>query len=320
MLNVFLTVDVEIWCDGWSNIDAKFSKAFQSYILGNTKQGKFGLPFQFQLLNDHGLTGVFFVEPLFSARFGIQPLADIVGMTLDARQEIQMHLHTEWADEALEPLLPELTQKKQHLRYFDRSEQSHLIKIGASMLRDAGVPRIDAFRAGSFGFNADTLHALSENGIAFDSSYNATLFGPDSGVLPGVLMTEPTRWNGIHEFPMTVFDDGTRALRHVQLTSCSFAELEGLLWQALENGRQAFVLLSHGFELLNLTKDRPDPIVVDRFRKLCAFLSRNRDCFNVRGFREMEPINVLVQPTPLSSPLFKTGLRMIQQLYRRRYG
>lgn len=320
MLNVFLTVDVEIWCDGWSNIDTKFSKAFQSYILGNTSQGKFGLPFQFQVLNDHGLTGVFFVEPLFSARFGIQPLADIVGMTLDARQEIQMHLHTEWADEALEPLLSGLNQKKQHLRYFNLSEQSHLIKSGAAMLRDAGTPVIDAFRAGSFGFNADTLCALSENGIPFDSSYNATLFGPDSGVLPGTLMTEPTHWNGIHEFPMAVFDDGTRALRHVQLTSCSLAEMEGLLWQALEKGRQSFVLLSHGFELLNLAKDRPDPIVVDRFRKLCAFLDRNRDCFNVRGFKGMEPADVSVQPPPLTSPLFKTGLRMMQQLYRRRYG
>ncbi len=80
MIDVFLTVDVEVWCDGWDDIDAKFPGAFQRYIYGPTPRGDYGLPYQLHQLQEHGLTGVFFVEPLFSTRFGLDPLAEIVGL------------------------------------------------------------------------------------------------------------------------------------------------------------------------------------------------------------------------------------------------
>lgn len=319
MLDVFFTVDVEVWCDGWNDIDEKFPGAFRQYIYGATPRGNFGLPYTLGVLNDHGLTGVFFVEPLFSSRFGEQPLAEIVGLVRESEQEVQLHLHTEWVDESRAPLLAVAHGKRQHLRYFSLDEQTSLIGTGARMLRQAGACEANAFRAGSFAFNRDTLSALSANGIRFDSSYNASMFGLDSGVMPGVPVIEPIECDGVCEYPMTVFDDGTRSLRHAQLTSCSFKELEGLLWQALETGRHAFVILSHSFELLNRAKDRPDDIVVKRFHKLCAFLDQNRDAFRVRGFQELTPRNTHKQPAPLNSPIWKTGARMLEQAYRRSF-
>ena len=107
MMDVFLTVDVEVWCDGWDNIDTKFPDAFQRYIYGATSRGDYGLPYQLNQLGEHGLIGVFFVEPLFSTRFGSAPLAEIVGLVREAGHEIQLHLHTEWVDESKEPLLEE---------------------------------------------------------------------------------------------------------------------------------------------------------------------------------------------------------------------
>ena len=80
MLDVFITVDVEIWCDGWHDLDARFSGAFERYVHGPTASGPYGLPHLLTVLGDHGLAGNFFVEPLFSARFGAQPLAEIVGL------------------------------------------------------------------------------------------------------------------------------------------------------------------------------------------------------------------------------------------------
>jgi hypothetical protein len=226
-------------------------------------------------------------------------------------------LHTEWVDEARQPLLPDITEKRQYLRMFSLDEQKVLIAHGLKLLKRAGVTDINAFRAGSFGFNIDTLRALAWNRIAFDSSYNATLFGQDSGVRPGITVVEPLECEGVHEYPMTVFRDGTGALRHAQLTACSYKEIELLLWQALEERRNAFVILSHNFELLNQAKDKPDDIVVRRFRKLCAFLERNGDCFRVRGFRGLQPKSVPHQPAPLSVPLWTTAGRMLAQAYRR---
>ncbi|WP_395403804.1 hypothetical protein ACHMW6_33850 [Pseudoduganella sp. UC29_106] len=319
MLDVFITVDVEIWCNGWKDIDSRFPDAYRRYIHGPTASGEFGLPYQLRVLSEHGLTGVFFVEPLFAARFGRQPLADIVGMIRSAGHEVQLHLHPEWIDEARQPLLQRAQDKRQHLGFFSLDEQTELLRQARAMLVEAGAADVNAFRAGSFGFNRDTLLALAANGIPFDSSYNATMFGPESGVMPGMLLTDPVLCDGVAEYPMTVYRDG-RGLRHTQLTSCTSAELEGLLWQALEQGREAFVLLSHGFELLNTAKTRSDPTVVERFQRLCGFLERNRDSFRTAGFAGRTPTPSGTQHGPLTSPLHRTGWRMLEQAYRRRYG
>jgi len=319
MLNVFFTIDVEVWCNGWQNIDEKFADAFDRYIHGNTQQGCYGLPYQFKVMNDHGLTSVCFVEPLFSARFGHEPLDEVVGLVNAAKHETQLHLHTEWVDEASTPLIEGVTGKRQHLRYFSSVEQVSLISSGLQMLARSGAPDVNAFRAGSFGFNRDTIDALAANSIPYDSSYNATLFGTDSGVKLGEAAWSPFECGGVHEYPMTVFDDGTNKLRHVQLSACSFSEIEGLLWRALESGYTSFVILSHCFELLNRGKDRPDKVAISRFRKLCAFLDKNRDSFQVRGFQNLETEVSAMPPPLLTSPIWKTGKRVMEQAYRRRY-
>lgn len=319
MLKVFFTVDVEIWCDGWQNIDAKFPDAYQRYIYGRTATGDYGLPFQLQQLQEHGLLGVFFVEPLFAARFGLDPLVEIIALLHTYKQEVQLHLHTEWVDEAKTPLLANVQSKRQHLRYFSLAEQEILIAAGKKLIHQAHGGEVNAFRAGSFAFNKNTLTALATHGIKFDSSYNAASMGLDSGVMPGTPVVEPIKDQGVYEYPMTVFNDGTRALRPAQLTSCSYQEMEALLWQALEAQRTAFVMLSHNFELLNPRKNRPDPVVIKRFLKLCRFLDKNRDCFKACGFQDLEAVTAATQPPPLKSSRWKTGIRMAEQLMRHRY-
>jgi len=320
MLDVFFTVDVEVWCDGWKNIDEKFPKSFSKYIMGPTSRGNFGMPYQLDVLKHHGLTGVFFIEPLFAMHFGMQPLADIVGLVNERSQEVQLHMHTEWVDVSKESLLEGIQTKRQHMRNFSREDQTILIKKGASLLKQVGGGEVNAFRAGNFGFNRNTLNALAANGIPFDSSYNATIFGPDSGVAPGEMIVEPIQCEGVYEYPMTVYNDGTRSLRHTQLTACTYNEIETLLWQALEAGRKSFVILSHSFELLNRAKDRPDDIVVERFKKLCAFMEKNQDSFHMRGFHGLEPQITHTQPPPLVSPVWRTGYRLLEQGYRKRFG
>ncbi len=319
MLNVFFTVDVEVWCNGWDNIDLKFNAEFISYIYGATAKGNYGLPYQLQLLQDYGLLGVFFVEPLFSTRFGSEHLSEIVGLLVDKGQEVQLHLHTEWVDESIVPLLKDVTNKRQYLKSFSLDEQTVLIAEGAKLMEKAGAPSVNAFRAGSFAFNKDTLTALAANGIPFDSSYNASMFGLDSGVKPGQVLVEPVLCEGVYEYPMTVYNDGTKSLRHAQITACSYREMEGLLWQALESGRDSFVMLFHNFELLNQSKNRPDEVVVKRFQQICAFLDKNRDCFRTTGFQGLTPNVVDRQPQPLRSSAWKSYLRMGEQVYRRKY-
>src|SRR5262245_56510660 len=173
MLDVFFTVDVEIWCDGWDDLDAKFPAAYRRYIYGPTREGDYALPVTLKILNDHGLTGVFFVEALFATRFGLEPLQELIGLIKAAGHEVQLHLHTEWADESLEPLLRDVSGKRQDLRDFSRAEQVKLIAAGLELLRRAGAGSVNPFRAGNAGRNYDTLFALAENAIGFDRSTHA---------------------------------------------------------------------------------------------------------------------------------------------------
>jgi hypothetical protein len=317
VLDVLFTIDVEIWCDGWNNIDEKFPNSFRKYIYGETQKGEFGLPFQLNMLKNSGLTSVCFVEPLFSTRFGQEPLQEIVDIIMESGHEIQLHLHTEWVDESLEPIITDCNRKRQYLRDFSAEEQIQLLSAGVNLLTKAGASRPTAFRAGGFGFNRDSLLACAANNIQFDSSYNASCFGLESGVEKGTVIVEPLKRDGVYEYPLTVFDDGRGILRHTQLTACSFKEMERALWQALEQERKAFTILSHGFELLDMRRNRPDKQVITRFEQLCNFFERNRDAFRVVGFNDLDPVSVEGQPQPLQSSRWLTYQRMIQQVSKR---
>lgn len=317
MLNLYFTVDVEIWCSGWDNLDQKFPDAFKKYVYGKTSKGDFGLPYKLKVLSDNGLRGVFFVEPLFSLRFGNDPLSEIIGIIREAGHDVEMHLHSEWVDEIDHPDLPKINSKRQFLRDFNQDEQEQLIRAGIKIFRNNGISEISAFRAGGFGFNIDTLEALKKNEIFIDSSYNASVRGRDSNLMPGTLVTEPLQYNGVHEVPMTVFADKPGNLRHAQLCACSFREMEGLLWSALENDWNHLVFLSHNFELLNSSMTQPNTVVLKRFHQLCHFLQKNMDCFKTGSFSNYKQPDSATQRQPLKSPVWKTGLRTLEQLRSR---
>lgn len=308
MLDVFLTCDTEVWCDGWSGIDEKFPDAFARYVYGRDARGRVnGLPLQLELLQQHGLHGVFFVESLFTGRFGIGPLQEIVGLIGAAGQEVQLHLHPEWADESRSRWLPHVPEKRQHLRYFGADDQATLLEAGILALQDAGAPRPTAFRAGSYALNAATLKALAKVGIRIDSSYNATMLGDSSGLAPGRRLADAARFDALLEFPVSYFRDGFGRWRHAQLGACAFEELRDALWSARHGGLRAFVIVFHNFELLNQAKRGRDPTVVRRFERLCRFLADHSKDFCCRGFADMTAEGYVVRDA-MDDPLLTVGL------------
>ena len=151
-------------------------------------------------LQEHGLTAVFFVEPLFSTRFGLEPLAEIIGLVREREHEVQLHLHTEWVDEYRQPLLDGVVGKKQFLHYFSLEEQTSLIRTGANLIESARGQKLNAFSQEDFGFNRDSRR-LARNRIAFDSSYNASMFGAECDVIPEVVLVEPAECDGVYNIP-----------------------------------------------------------------------------------------------------------------------
>jgi peptidoglycan/xylan/chitin deacetylase (PgdA/CDA1 family) len=284
-MNVYLTFDIEVWCNGWEALDERFPAAFERYVYGRSAAGDYALPKTLEIMARHGVHGVFFVEPLFAARFGVEHLARIVALIQDAGQEVQLHLHPEWTDEIRPVVFPDKPYKRQHLIHYSRDEQTELMRRGLALLHEAGARPVSAFRAGSFAANADTLAAAEACGLAVDASLNMCypVSGPDLRAEGEFYF--PRRRGALQLLPMTVFRDGLGRLRHAQVGACSVREFTEAIADAERRGHPCFTLLSHNFEMLRAGGSRPDPIVVQRFAGLCRFLGEHRARFPTRGLR-----------------------------------
>lgn len=318
MLNVFITVDTEIWCNGWDNLDQKFPEYFKKYVYGPTKSGNYALPGKLAILEEYNIPAVFFVEPLFSAKFGIEPLQEIVGIIQDKNQEIQLHMHTEWVDEAGDTLLSGIPNKLPDLTYCSREQQTHLIRWGLERMAEVGVDSINAFRAGSYGANRDTLRAIADNKLTFDTSYNLSGSTGVADMAPGELLNQPRFIDNVYEYPVSVIKDPIRKnYRNAQINALSYKELVNCLNDAFEMKWDSLVVVTHNFELLNRDKTRVDKCALNRFRRFCEYLDNNRDRFNVTGFRDLPPKNIQPQPSAISGKLIPAGLRYVEQVSRR---
>jgi hypothetical protein len=318
-MNVFLTFDVEIWCNGWDHLDQAFPASFERYVYGHSTHGDYALPKTLAILNTYGLKGVFFVEPLFATRFGGKYLEIIVRLIRDAGHEIQLHLHPEWTDESIEPIIENCATKRQHLNYYTLDEQTALIAHGRKMLELAGSGPITAFRSGSFAANWDTFEALRRNALLLDSSLNRCY----SISAPDVLQENASRTafvvQGVTTYPVTVLKDGFGKDRPAQVGACSFGEMHDALLSAQSKGLFEFVVVSHNFEMLKTGSCEPDWIVVKRFERLCAFLSQHPEKFNVCGFdQDLQLSSGSRQATPAPhATWFSTGKRHVEQIRRR---
>jgi hypothetical protein len=316
-LDVLLTFDVEVWCDGWNDLDLKFPKAFHRYVYGTSAAGDFALPKTLEMLSRNDLHAVFFVEPLFAARFGMEHLAEVVRLIQQAGQEIQLHLHPEWTDEITPPPLPRPRGKRQHLRYYDVDEQTTLIGMGARLLVAAGAAPPQAFRAGSFAANRDTYTALGRNNLVIDSSINATV--PDSvpDLRPEGELLAASVIGQVTSIPVTVLRDGRGRLRHAQVGACSYEELSCGLASAHRANAPRFVMFSHNFELLKPGTSQPDWIVVKRFERVCRHLNEHRAVYRCVGFDDVARSADVAPAFIPTVPLSATVRRYAEQAMRR---
>jgi hypothetical protein len=277
-----------------------------------------------EVLQTHGLRGIFFVECLFAEAVGLAPLADVVQHIRRRGHDVQPHTHTEWLAWLDRSPLPGRTGKNMH--NFTLAEQEVLLARTLSNLRAAGVVDIRAFRAGNFGANLDTLRALARLGISCDFSYNFCM--PRCCGLP---MTEPLLQpctfdlgGGVREYPLSYFSDWPGHYRHAQLAACSFREMTAALLAAWKSDWQSFVILSHSFELIRNRKGpnpvaRPNPTVITRLERLCRFLASNNDRFQTVTTAELtgDLPEHRPKPRPLRGSLLATLLRFAEQIAMR---
>ncbi len=319
MLRVFITIDVEMWPRSMDMRRDDPAALFERDILGRTPTGDFGIEHQMNVLDRHGLRGVFLVEALHAIALGPPFLRDTVNRITRRGHDVQLHIHPEWLSATDNP-------PQRMFRAFwelPRDRQAALLARGAGLLRAAGAANVRAFRAGSYAANNDTLSALESADLLFDTSYNPALLGSHCRIATDEPLLAPRRISGALELPVSCFAERASHLRHTQLAACSSRELERALSQAERFGWWSFVVVSHSFELIRRDHQtgsaRPDAIANRRFERLCRFLAAHPDRFETCTFAELDPAEIPVDlcPPPATSNVVETAWRLSEQLRRR---
>jgi len=319
-LDVLFTIDTEMQFRSGTNRDRDVEANLNANIFGKTADGTYGVDFQLETFRRHGLKSVFFVEAMASQVIGSDPLRRTVEKILDAKQEIQLHLHAEWLrrlDGGLFGTAPGI-----YLRDYSLDHQAEIIRIGAENLKRVGAENVVAFRAGSFGANDDTIRAVRRNGLQYDSSFNQVYQGCPCEIHFENALPLPRRLEGIVEIPITHFEDLPRHYRPLQIAACSFSELRAMLEQAYERRWPLVVIITHSFELLTQDRRRTNRVAVRRFEQICDYLGTQRDRFRTVWFSDLEPDVTEYRSSngaSLRSNVFRTMARFAEQTGSRWY-
>lgn len=316
MTRVYITIDTE-YSAGLVRVGDARERAenFARSIACVGKGGEAGVGHALQVLAETGQSAVFFVDPMPALVWGVAAIEDVVGPIVAAGQDVQLHLHTEWLAwaGAAHPLASRRT--GQNLFDFPFDEQARLIDYARTQLVAAGAPAPVAFRAGNYGANDDTLRALAELGIAYDTSHCPALIGAASRISLGADARVPVRHQGVIEVPvLSVAALGEGRQRHGQITALSIAEMRAAILHARDRGVETLTLVSHSFEFFSRRRARVKTLVRRRFDRLCEFL-RDTPGVTTGTYRDHPPQVPQGSRPPelLPASRWRTGTRVAEQ-------
>lgn len=284
-----------------------------SSIWGICAGGEFGVDWQMNVLEAHGIKGVFFIDPMPGLVFGEPLIAEIVAPIVARGHEAQLHIHTEWLEWAKDS--PVGGRQGHDLADFGLEDQITLLGLAIGMLMRAGAPRPTAFRAGNFGADDNSLRALAQLGLTWDSSVNAPYLGNACRISASPQQIGAFELLGMIELPVAGLFDQRQHIRPAQLCALSFREMRDALRHAAQNRHDAFVIVTHSFEMLSRDRCRPNRTVIKRFEQLCGAIASHPDLHSA-GFNDLDPAIAAGDAgarSRLGPNLLRTGERMIEQ-------
>ncbi len=248
---------------------------FESSILGRCDAGDFGIGWQMDILDRHGLNGVFFVDPFPALVYGGQIVADIISPIFARGHEVQLHIHTEWLEWVEDS--PVGGRKGQSLADFDSADQLTLLRLACDLLVAAGATTPIAFRAGNYGANDASLAALAALGLRYDSSFNPAYSGNTCAISLAPDQILPSPHHGVIELPISGIFDRPGAFRPAQVCAMSSTEMRRALDHAAREEQSVFSIVCHSFEMLSRDRQRPNRLVMARFEQLCRHVADHPD-------------------------------------------
>jgi hypothetical protein len=314
MTQVYITIDTEYSAGMYQRLGPNCRhENFEKSILGRTPKGDAGIGYQMDVYERHGIKAVFYVDPMPALVWGVEAIADIISPIMARGHDVQLHLHSEWLAFAGDAN-PLGTRTGQNIKDFSREEQKTLLDYAARTLVAAGAPYPVAFRAGNYGANDDTLYALAELGIAYDSSHCPGIAIADCAISLPKTQYSPVHHCGMTEIPIGAIGSFGDMTRHAQITAITAQEMIAAIRFAQRHDVPNFTLVSHSFELMSRDRTQINRIVQRRFETFCRMLAALPGVASAT-FRDNPPaVNTPQNSRPiLPHNVLRTGRRLIEQ-------
>ena len=284
---VVLTVDTEASIAGAFGGNEVHTPLIHELVAGMVDGKSEAMGFLLETLSRYGLIATFFVETVQSHYFSDRAMGDYVERLMRAGQDVQLHLHPCWLAFKNGKLdLSNLV--TDHCHELETERLTDLIDEGAERIGAWTGARPTGMRAGNFSTALSVFEAMSKARLSYASNICLAVHRPPE---PELAVTGGVHdFAGIRELPVTCFFDigpvGRGRLRPMQVTALTAHEQISLLSAAQENENPVVVIATHPFEFVKkrdfrYSNLRPNRVVQDRFRRLCAFLATNSDRFEV---------------------------------------
>ncbi|HEX7853160.1 MAG TPA: hypothetical protein VF503_05635 [Sphingobium sp.] len=311
MTRALITIDTELSA-GRQGKGISVEENWRLSIAGETAAGAFGISWLMDRMDERGFKGVFFVDPLPGLVHGPEMVARMVEPIVVRGHEVQVHIHTEWLEWAKDSPVEGRTGGQ--IGDFGLEDQVALIGWAQGALVAAGAPKPNAFRAGNYGANDDTLRALARLGLVWDSSYNADYTGRPCHITLPPETVDPVATCGVVEAPVAGIWDVPGHFRPAQVCALSAAEMRGGLVHAARAGAHSFVVVSHSFEMLTRDRQRPNRLVMKRFEALCDAIAGDARVTG-GGFADLPLPQGATHTGRLGPSRVRTALRVAEQAF-----
>ncbi len=312
MAQVLITIDTELSARHHKT-GLSLQKNIEQSILGRVGAQDFGIEWQMEQMERRGIKGVFFVDPTPALVYHSDCVAQMIEPILRRGHEVQIHIHPGWLKWAKDS--PVEGRRGYNIGNFSLADQVALIGWARDALVAAGAPQPTAFRAGNFGANDNTLRALSQLGLSWDSSFNPDYAKKPCKISLTTDAIDPIAINGVIELPVAGIWDKRGHYRPAQVCTLSRREMRQALIHAAATRAPAFVVVSHSFEMLSRDHTRPNKTVMARFTALCDVIAQQPALQGV-GFTQLRSDLVHVNrphPTRLHANRLRTLERMVEQ-------
>lgn len=272
-----LTIDTECLRGNWPAKAGSRPSGYEDAMIGRVDGKEYGIRYIMDCLEQHGLVGDFFVEPLCSLFLGISPLRNLCQEVLARGHGVSLHLHPGW--KSVEPHANR--RWSDMLSDYPVDIQESLVREGMDLLGKCGVERISAFRAGNLGADYRIYGVLEKVGIRISSNFCG---GWNADIMQRFRLPASTNhevcMDGIWEVPVTSFHDFPNLRPHhrrpLQIAAASVTELENVFESALRQRTRFIVVLLHTFEWIRGLRAGKASLhrgFLQRFHALCRLLA-----------------------------------------------